>query len=363
MKLQEKKPHRSQHWSLVIGHWSFLLLLTGCSTWDISSKLPWASSEQKLKEEKFQRPVRMVAIWTPTTISAPGKPTTRGLGGRLYFYNDEGETIPVQGQLIVYAYDDSARKQNVSHVKGTGGVDEPDRKFAFTPEQFTNHFSPTDLGASYSVWIPWGPIEGPPVKVSLVPVFTSSNGNVVMAQASRNVLKGTVPAILDDNGQESTALPDDGVVQIQQRTKETELRTTTIPISEVTAERIKRAGEMPLPQPGVNLPQNAVVPNATQPATNPAAISAPANQPRATNASGRGVPPPWMPHQPPPARFEPPKFPVPEGPAPQPTFDRDPTPPSPSAPQYAPPSTPESNSPFPGRAASSGEPQTRGPGW
>src|SRR4051812_47673272 len=71
--------------SLVIGHWSLVILfLSGCTSLDLSSKLPWSNPEKKIKEEKYQRPVRMVAIWSPTTISAPGKPSTRGLGGRLY---------------------------------------------------------------------------------------------------------------------------------------------------------------------------------------------------------------------------------------------------------------------------------------
>src|SRR5688572_27393300 len=132
MNSHRGQPSPGKHWSLVIGHWSFrfplvilLFSLVGCSSWDIASKMPWASSEQKLKQEKFQRPVRMVVVWTPTTLTQPGKPVTRGLGGRIYFYNDAEETISVEGQLIVYAYDDSAHKQNVSHINSQGGVDEP----------------------------------------------------------------------------------------------------------------------------------------------------------------------------------------------------------------------------------------------
>ena len=66
-------------------------------------------------------------------------------------------------------------------------------------------------------------------------------------ETSRNVLKGTLPAPLDDNGRESVAT-EDGSVRLVQHTKETELRTTTIPVPEATAERIKRGGEMPYPE-------------------------------------------------------------------------------------------------------------------
>jgi len=353
------------HWSFCLS-WSLVICLCGCSTWDLKSKMPWASSEEKIKQEKFQRPVRMVAIWSPTTVSAPGKGVTRGLGGRLYFYNDEGETIPVEGQLIVYAYDDSNRKQNVSHVNTTGGVDEPDRKFAFTPEQFTNHFSPTDLGASYSVWVPWGPLDGPPAKVSLVPVFTSTGGNVVMAQASRNLLAGTIPAALADNGQEMTP-SQQAAVRPAPQARRTELRTTTIPVPEVTAERIRRGGEMPFPTPDERTPQNADPMN-TAPASGASAnfqttTQTAASLSRATTAPGRGVPPPWMPPLQPPTRFEPPKFQVPAGPAPQPDADRGPMPPNPSTPPYGQPSTRESNSVSPNQESFSAGPQTAAPGW
>src|SRR5687767_10324820 len=82
------------HWSLVIGH---LLLLSGCSTMDWTKKLPWNDPARKLSESKFDVPVRIVAIWTPTTLSQPGKPQTRELGGRLYFYNEASQAIPVEG--------------------------------------------------------------------------------------------------------------------------------------------------------------------------------------------------------------------------------------------------------------------------
>lgn len=294
---------------------SFLALTTGCASWDLTSKLPWASSEQKLQKEKFQRPVRMVVIWTPTTLSQPGKPITRGLGGRIYFYNDVDEAIPVEGQLIVYAYDDSAQRQNVSHINSQGGVDEPTRRYAFTAEQFKGHFDPTDLGASYSVWIPWGPVDGPAVKVSVVPVFTSSSGNIVMAQASRNVLKGTQP-LMSERAEEEVH---DGVVRVGHQTKQTELRTTTIPVNETIAERMLRAGEQqyvpqagPLENPRENVPAPAAQIDTEARAT--AQTITPAT------AMRRGVPPPWTPQMPPPARVAPPRIQAPESP------DREPAP-------------------------------------
>ena len=114
----------------------------------------------------------------------PGQPPTRGFGGRLYFYNAKDKTVPVEGQLVVYAYDDSA--------DGTPAKS-PSRKFGFTPEQFTQHYSPTELGASDSVWIPWDELGGVRKSITLLPVFTSSSGQVVMGEQSINVLPGKAP--------------------------------------------------------------------------------------------------------------------------------------------------------------------------
>ena len=65
-----------------------------------------------------------------------------------------------------------------------------DRKFAFTPQQFTQHYSPTQLGASYSIWIPWGPIGGPQAQITLIPIFTSASGQLVIGESSHNILPG-----------------------------------------------------------------------------------------------------------------------------------------------------------------------------
>lgn len=158
----------------------------GCKTLDSSwtSKLPWSSSK-KIEESKYQTPVRLAAIWTPDVMSEPGKPGVRGFGGRFYFYNEQNKTIPVEGQLVIYAYDDT----NKTHSEGRG----PDRKFAFTPEQFTRHFGESALGASYSVWIPWDQMGGEQRSISLLPVFTASAGQVVMGQQAMNVLPGRTP--------------------------------------------------------------------------------------------------------------------------------------------------------------------------
>ena len=163
----------------------------GCQTTSMDSlksakeKLPFVGSEEpKVVESEYQQAEKIVAIWSDAMYTQPGVTPTRGFGGRFYFYNAEGKAVPVEGQLVVYAYDDSQQDE---------ATDRPSRKYVFTPEQLTEHYSPSDLGASYSFWIPWDEVGGVRKAISLLPVFTSPAGKVVMGQQTVNVLRGKVP--------------------------------------------------------------------------------------------------------------------------------------------------------------------------
>jgi hypothetical protein len=175
------------------------LLFSGCQS--LAPKWPsgWFAEEKPtIESSKFGSPVRMAALWSPAMLSQPGKPAKRGFGGRLYFYDGSNKPIPVEGQLVVYAYNES--KPNADHKS-------PDARFAFTPEQFTEHFSPSDLGASYSVWIPWDAVGGPQVDLSLLPVFTATSGQLVVGQSSRNLLPGATTPVAEPKLERFTIPP------------------------------------------------------------------------------------------------------------------------------------------------------------
>jgi len=140
----------------------------------------WFNSP-RVQDSKYAVPARMAILWSPAIYNEAGKTPTRGFGGRIYFYDAKNKPIAVEGQLVVYAYNNNTQKPE-SKV--------PDRKYAFTPEQFTKHSSPTELGASYSIWIPWDAVGGSQTEISLVPVFTSTSGALVMEQPSRCLLPG-----------------------------------------------------------------------------------------------------------------------------------------------------------------------------
>ncbi len=158
-----------------------LLSLSGCHLLQ-KNEVGEAVPAQLPDLSGVQPPQKLVAIWSDTTYHHPGAPATRGLGGRLYFYDAARKTVQVNGQLIVYGYDDS---------KSGPESREPDRKYVITPAEFARHHSTTDIGSSYSVWIPWDEVGGEQKKISVVPVFTTLDGHVIMGDHARHLLPGS----------------------------------------------------------------------------------------------------------------------------------------------------------------------------
>ncbi len=164
-----------------------VILLAGCQTIGLktpsalSDKIPPLTEKSRARAARDATPVRIVAIWSDAVYSQAGNVPVRGFGGRLYFYNERHEAVPVDGQLIVYGFDDS----NPENPNRT-----PSRKFVFTDEQLATRHSVTDLGDSYSVWLPWDEVTGYETKVSLLPVFASNQGQTVVGPQAINVLPG-----------------------------------------------------------------------------------------------------------------------------------------------------------------------------
>ncbi len=184
-----------------LGMLTGLLVLTGCQT--LPSKLMSISETLSLSAPAHQEPSEksvatkakparedaadpvpkhVVAIWSDAVMRLPGKPPTRGLGGRLYFYDEKQKPIKTHGQLVVYGYDDS--------IDGTEKT-APDRKYVFTADEFQRHYSESEIGPSYSVWLPWDVDGGPQMAVSVLPSFTTGDGQLVMGELARHVLPGT----------------------------------------------------------------------------------------------------------------------------------------------------------------------------
>jgi hypothetical protein len=163
----------------------FMVVCSGCATWTDKPKNKdsmWSSMQ--FWKKPYQKPAKLAAIWTHDILTMTGKPPTRGFGGRLYFYNDKSQAISVDGELVVHGYEEPPfGQQRTEKTKA-------DKTFMFTAEQFTQHFSPSDLGASYSVWIPWDAAEGMQKEITLIPTFKDKAGVFVQGEPAKLVLPG-----------------------------------------------------------------------------------------------------------------------------------------------------------------------------
>ena len=115
--------------------------------------------------------------------AVPARPARRSrLRARVYFYNrEQKEPMEVDGQLIVYAFD--ATKQQ-------GGIPVPEKKYVFTADQLPSHHSKTEMGHSYSVWLPWDEIGGPSRHVTLITRFEGRESGVVVSDPVHKMLPG-----------------------------------------------------------------------------------------------------------------------------------------------------------------------------
>jgi len=321
---------------------------SGCKTIAVPSwtKSWFPAAEPKIDESKYPRPVRLAVVWSPAMLNTPGKKPTRGFGGRIYFYDAANKTVAVEGQLVVYGYDDSQHR-----AEGKT----PDRKYAFTPEQFTEHFSETELGASYSVWIPWDEVGGQQVEVSLVPIFTATSGQLVVGQSSKNLLPGpttensptkfehlTMPPPLLSNQPERDGVQRAAFEQMVPhpigQQDPVAFQETTVRVPSTLAEQLAKAN----PQTSVAQQLEAMraqriwTSNQQQAAKQPLPSTATASSARAP----WGSPPPSSPTNQPSARFLRPAHPAPSSPGLQPTPGPLLTPPFPGAQPSGPPASP-----------------------
>ncbi len=162
-------------------------LLSGPSAKSESSfldRIPLIGKKKNQEPEPYPNPVKIAATWTPDTLVQTGRTPTRGFGGRVFFYDEKSRPVPVEGTLMIHGFDDSASQAD-------GGV----KRFEFTPEQFTRHYSQTDLGASYSVWIPWDAVGGDQRRISLVTSFRTANGQTIQGIPATLLLPGATPAV------------------------------------------------------------------------------------------------------------------------------------------------------------------------
>lgn len=137
-------------------------------------------------------PTRLTATWADTVMTQPGKKPIRGFGGRLTFHEkDEKQPIIVEGQLVVYAFDEAGRE--VTDNK-------PTRRYVFPADQMALHMSKNEAGASYSFFLPWDEAGGPQTDISLICRFEPADGPVITGEQMKQKLPGTIVANIGPDG-------------------------------------------------------------------------------------------------------------------------------------------------------------------
>lgn len=207
-----------------------------CSSGCASTKKSWRFAKNGdfkravgLKSDKPlppETPVRLVSTWTDTVLNQAGKSPQRGFGGKLVFFKpDSEEPVRVDGQLVVYAFDESDREAHETH---------PSRKYVFPRDEFLRHESDTQLGASYSVWLPWDEVGGNMKQISLIARFEPHGGPTVLGEQTKHLL----PGVSKDNP-EMLVSPGVGKVDMAQHTERTKLQTVQQISAEVPVEPSK----------------------------------------------------------------------------------------------------------------------------
>ncbi|WP_153555231.1 hypothetical protein [Roseimaritima sediminicola] len=175
--MNTRRTYRSALALVLIGS----VAMSGCAAIkgekSLKESLPFIGNKEK-KPDPYPNPSKMAVTWTPDVIFRTGATPTRGFGGRVFFYDEKTRPVPVEGELAVQA------------IRTAEGQEPELKRYAFTPEQFTQHYSPTDLGASYSIWIPWDAADGEETKITLVPSFKPKEGSIIQGTSSVVALPG-----------------------------------------------------------------------------------------------------------------------------------------------------------------------------
>jgi hypothetical protein len=152
------------------------------ASWNPANVVGWTKGDKR-PEPKV--PTRLVATWTETVLNKAGETPKRGFGGRIAFFTRESENpVHVDGQLVVYAFDETARQPHET---------QPTRKFIFPAEEVVRHESESAVGPSYSFWLPWDDVGGPQKHISLIARFEPQGGPIVIGEQTKHFLPGATP--------------------------------------------------------------------------------------------------------------------------------------------------------------------------
>jgi len=309
---------RSAVWAASLLSLIALATATGCagkaSKWKVSNWDVKKAVGMKPEKPDPELPERMVATWTDTTLSTVGQSPKRGFGGKLMFFKrGSDDPVRVEGNLVVYAFDETDRPDHETH---------PSRRYIFPLEEFIRHESDSTLGAAYSFWLPWDEIGGQQRHISLIAKFEPKEGPVVIGEQTRHLLPGVdldpneqkpllAKIVQTETGEQvrlaaysgqaaATVTPGAGEHSVVAPTQQREMSTATIPLpkrlSEAAAQEKtttfnKSSAARPLSQlstmksepkfPTATIPSQVVQASGSMPVAPPAATVTTATQRKA----------------------------------------------------------------------------------
>lgn len=200
-----------------------LAAVVGCATDgipDISVPSIWPGGGDD--EASPKTPSRLITSWTHTVLHRTGQRPQRGFGGRLLFF-DQGseESVRVAGQLVIYAFDETDRAAHDT---------QPTRRYIYPPEQFARLESPSKLGPSYSVWVPWDDVGGQQKHISLIARFEPVEGPLIVGEQTRHFLPGAMAATPESpKPTVQLATHEAELPRVERKIETAKLRTTSIP--------------------------------------------------------------------------------------------------------------------------------------
>ena len=211
-----------------VGCKSFDLMKSDTETKDDES--PWWNKEDL---PPVDTPVKVVAIWASSVFNEPTSGPVRGLGGRVYFYNAKHKPVRVEGELTAFLYDDTSSIDQEQQ--------EATKQVKFTAEEVAEKYTPTEFGPSYSFWLPWDAVGGERAQLSVIPVFKSKSGEMLVGEQARYVLPGKKPvnAVEESKPKRQGVMPASFIdeAEISEKIK---LKSSTIRVPHSMQERLRR---------------------------------------------------------------------------------------------------------------------------
>lgn len=171
--------------TFLIGSWVLLASLTQIGCQSLSKpKFPWSKTpESELSPdapENFGEVAKMDIVWKDDVLPDAQGRLQRGIGGRIHLLDKDGNPVRAHGSLTVYGFDEH-----------NGGVSSPrpDKRFHFSDSELQAVYSKSNIGHSYSVWLPWDE-KGFQKTIAVLPIFRGEDGRLTKGDHARAVLLG-----------------------------------------------------------------------------------------------------------------------------------------------------------------------------